>query len=284
MDREQTGTRASILGIIVNIALAILNLTIGIIGNSSALIASGGDNISDVLASAITMIFFKIGLKAANEDYPYGFGRIENLAGLIIAGFLAVVGYEILLESWAKLSAMLFLHQYSSPDLYTAVMALIAFGVNFFIATYLLRTGKKINSSAIIAIGKHKFVDIFSSLAVFFGILISIFGFPLADPILGIVVCVLIFKTSIEIGFDNSKNILGHVPEGLYDYIYKRANRIEGVEKVQELKINVAGAYTYLEIEIIAKDDSYDLEQKIEKELLKIEYVKGCSVQAIPQE
>jgi cation diffusion facilitator family transporter len=284
MDREQVGTRASILGIIVNIALAVLNLTIGIIGNSSALIAAGGDNISDVLASAITAIFFKIGLKAANEDYPYGYGRAEPIAGLIIAGFLAVVGYEILLESWTKLSAMLFLHQYSSPDLYTAVMALIAFGVNFFIATYLLRTGKKINSSAIIAIGKHKFVDIFSSLAVFFGILISIFGFPIADPILGIVVCVLIFKTSIEIGFDNSKNILGHVPEGLYDYIYKRANRIEGVEKVQELKINVAGAYTYLEIEIIAKDDSYDLEQKIEKELLKIEYVKGCSVQAIPQE
>ena len=87
-NREDDGKRAARIGVAGNVILTILNAVIGLAAGSTALVAEAADNFGDVISSLIGLIAFRIGLKPADKDHPYGHGRIEPIVGLIIAFIL----------------------------------------------------------------------------------------------------------------------------------------------------------------------------------------------------
>ena len=188
--RNKTGKKAAIIAIVTNCILTILNITVGYAGGSYALIAEGIHTFSDVITSIVAYIGFKMGQKPADENHPLGYGRAEPICGLIIVLFLAILGYEIIDTAKDKL---LNPNLITTPDVYVAIMAVFGIIFNYAMSSYIIRIGKQINSPVIIADGEHQKTDIFSSIAILIGVVISNCGFPILDPIIGLIIGLLIF-------------------------------------------------------------------------------------------
>ena len=207
--REKTGQRAVTVAIAGNVILTIFNFIVGTFSGSTALVAEAAHTLSDVFTSIITAIGFKIGLKPPDSDHPYGHGRAEPLVGLVIVVFLVIIAYEIILEAYEK---FLIIGVLAPPDWTAAVMAVIGIAVNFSMATYMMRSGKKINSPAIVADARHQRVDIFSCAAIVVGVVGSRFGLPILDPLVAVFIAILVLKTAFDVGKDNVNNLMGKLP------------------------------------------------------------------------
>ena len=177
------GRRAVSVAITGNVSLTIFNFVVGILSGSTALVAESAHTFSDILTSTITFIGFRIGLKPPDRQHPYGHGRAEPLVGLVIVVFLGIIAFEILSQVYNKIVLG---GPLTPPETITAVMALVGVAVNFTMTRYIMKTGKKINSPAIITDAQHQKVDIFSSVAIFAGVIGSKMGFPILDPVVAI--------------------------------------------------------------------------------------------------
>ena len=198
--RTKGGTKAAIVGIGSNTFLTIFNIGIGIISGSYALISEGAHTLSDVATSIIAYLGFRIGQKPADEEHPLGHGRAEAIAGLIIVLFLTMVAYEIMTGAINKIVHPELI---TTPSYLAAVMALIGIGVNLCISRYIIALGKKIRSPAIVADGNHQKVDIFSSVAILVGVFASNSGYPIIDPVIGLIIGLFVLKTAYTIGKEN---------------------------------------------------------------------------------
>ena len=161
--RNKGGKKAATVAIISNCFLTVLNIAVGLMSGSYALVSEGAHTLSDVATSVIAYIGFRIGQKPADEEHPIGHGRAEAVSGLVIVLFLAMVSYEIISGAIVKL-----IHPelITTPDIYAAFMAVFGIFINLLISNYIIKIGKEINSPAIIADGKHQKTDIFSSIAI----------------------------------------------------------------------------------------------------------------------
>lgn len=271
-ERKKLGQKAVSVAIIGNIGLTIFNFIIGILSGSTALIAEAAHTFSDILTSSITFIGFRISLKPPDRLHPYGHGRAEPLVGLVIVVFLGIIAFEILTEVYRKI----FLGgPITAPETIAAGMALIGVVVNFLMTTYIMRTGKKINSPAIIADAQHQKVDIFSSAAIFVGVIGSKLGFPILDPVVAIFIAILVLKTAFDVGRENINNILGTVPsKDILKDINNSASSVEGVLGVHNVRINYLGPYASVELHVTVREDlslkeAHDIAHKVEEMIVK---------------
>ena len=126
--RQKGGKKATTIAIVSNCFLTILNIIIGIMSGSYALISEGGHTLSDVATSVIAYAGFRIGQKPADEEHPLGHGRAEAISGLVIVLFLAMVAYEIMSGAVVKLLNPSLI---TTPDIYAALMALFGISVSY---------------------------------------------------------------------------------------------------------------------------------------------------------
>ena len=289
MDREirdKIGKTAVTYSVSGKSILTILNFVIGTISGSTALVAESAHTFSDIFTSAIAFIGFKIGLKPADKDHPYGHGKAEPLAGLLIVIFLVIISYEIFLEVFHKLALGSSL---SPPGAIAAVMAIIGIVANFAMSSYSLKMGKKINSPAIIADSKHQKVDIYACAAVFIGILGSRMGYPILDPLVGGFVGILILKTAFDVALENIDHIMGKVPsEEIINDIESAALSVNGIYGVHDIKVNDMGPYATAELHVEVKSDliireAHKLAHTVEKVIIdKVNIVTTVTVHVCP--
>jgi cation diffusion facilitator family transporter len=248
IERERRGRKAIIVSISGNLALVIFNFIVGTLSGSTALIAESAHTFSDIFTSIIAFIGFKIGLKPADIEHPYGYGRAESLAGLLTVIFLLIISYELLLEVYSK---FLLGGALTPPDWTAAIMALVGVAVNFTMTNYMTKIGNKINSPAIIADSKHQRVDILTCIVIFIGVIGSQLGLPILDPLVALLIVVLILKTAFDITKDNVNNILGKVPsEDILNHIKVAALSVFGVSGIHDIKINYIGPYASVDLHI----------------------------------
>ena len=284
--RYEGGKKASIIAIVANCFLTVLNMIVGVMSGSYALISEGAHTLSDVATSVIAFIGFKIGQKPADEDHPLGHGRAEAISGLIIVLFLALVAYEIITGAIAKIINPSLV---TVPDIYAAIMAIFGIFINYGISSYIIRIGKQINSPAIVADGKHQRTDIFSSIAVLFGVIAANMGYPILDPIVGFIIGVLILKTAFEIGKENIDNIMGKIPsEELISEIERIANNTKGAHNAHNIKVDYMGAYATVTLHIKVKgdmtvDDAHKIIHVVQNNIVnEIPIIKSATVHACP--
>lgn len=284
--RNKGGKKAATVAIISNTFLTILNIAVGIISGSYALVSEGAHTLSDVATSIIAYIGFKIGQKPADEDHPIGHGRAEAISGLIIVVFLAIVSYEIITGAIDKILNPALI---TIPDIYAAIMAAVGIIINLKISDYIIGIGKQINSPALVADGKHQKTDIFSSVAVLVGIVVSNMGFPILDPIIGLIIGCLIIKTAYEIAKENIDNIMGKIPsEDLIKDIERIANKSSKTNTAHNIKIDYFGSYATVTLHIelngnMTLNESHKIAHDVQDNIVKkIPIIKSAVVHTCP--
>lgn len=284
--RSKAGKKAATVAIVANCFLTLFNIAIGIMSGSYALVSEGAHTLSDVATSIIAYIGFKIGQKPADEEHPIGHGRAEAIGGLIIVLFLGMIAYEIMQGAIERLLNPSLI---TTPDFYAAIMAVLGIMINFSVSEYIIKIGKEIRSPAIVADGKHQKTDIFSSIAVLLSVVVSNIGYPILDPIIGLIIGVLILKTAYEVGKENIDNIMGKVPSQEFINKIKRvANKTPKAQDAHNIKVDYLGSYAVVSLHVkvdgnMTVDESHKIAHIVETNLInKIPEVKYAVVHVCP--
>ncbi|SMO58567.1 cation diffusion facilitator family transporter [Saccharicrinis carchari] len=188
------GLILSWLSIFLNIVLFAVKFWVGILYNSVALVADAWHTLTDSISSFAVMIGIKISLKPADEDHPFGHGRAELIATIFVGILLAIVAANFTYESILKLIS----HQSVDYGKWAIIVTLISIVVKEGMAQYSIRSGKKMESKALIADGWHHRSDAISSIIILIGIYLGKY-FWWIDGALGLVVSGLIFYTTYKI-------------------------------------------------------------------------------------
>ena len=204
---------------------------------SVALLADTIHNFSDALTAVPLWIAFVLGRRAATRRYTYGYGRAEDLAGVFIVAMIAlsavVAGYE---------SIRRLLHPQPVANVGVLIAAgLIGFAGNELVAIYRIRVGRRIGSAALVADGLHARTDGFTSLAVVVGALGVLAGFPLADPIVGLLITVAILFVLKGAARDIYRRLMDAVDPSLVDTAETSLRAVPGVVDVDELRLRWIG-------------------------------------------
>lgn len=189
MESSTKGIRALKISLAVLAVTSLLQFVVFLFSGSVALLADTIHNFSDALTAVPLWIAFLLSRRAATRTYNYGFGRAEDLAGLFIVAMVALSAVVAAVESVIRI----FQPQPLNNLAWVLAAGLIGFAGNEIVAVYRIRVGKEIGSAALVADGVHARTDGFTSLAVVVGVIGVWLGFPLSDPIIGILISIAIF-------------------------------------------------------------------------------------------
>lgn len=205
MSRQSKIVKTSIIGIVVNLILVAFKATIGILVNSIAITLDAVNNLTDALSSIITIIGTKLAGKAPDEKHPYGYGRIEYFASVIIAAIVLWAGITALMESWPKI----FNPDVTSYTTVSLVIIAVAVIVKFALGRYVKGIGEEINSQALVASGSDAYFDAILSFSTLVAAIVSIFWHISLEGILGVIISIVIIKASIDMIRETVDSMLG---------------------------------------------------------------------------
>lgn len=277
--RDSYGRLASVVGIISNLLLSGLKITLGLIFHSIAILADGINNIADTSSSIILLIGLKLAAKPADEDHPYGHARIEYITGLLISFLIIILGLQLLITSIKKIID-------PNPiefSYITVVALLIAIAIKIWQSLFYLKIGKIINSVPIKANCTDSRNDAIATTAVLSSILISKISGLQLDGYMGGLVALFIIYSGIQLIGETSTPLLGGIPDPeLVAEIQKRILSYKGVVGIHDLVVHNYGArriFATVHIEVDAYGDliaSHDMVDIIERTIsqdLKIDLV-----------
>ena len=237
LESSAEGIRAIKISLAALLVTALLQAVVVVVTGSVALLADTIHNFSDALTAVPLWIAFVLGRRAATRRYTYGFGRAEDLAGVFIVFMIALSAVVAGYESVRRLV---------DPQPVTNVGILIAAGLigfagNELVALYRIRVGRKIGSAALVADGLHARTDGFTSLAVVFGALGVLAGFPLADPLVGLGITVAILFVLKSAAVDIYRRLMDAVEPELVDTAEASLRTTPGVLDVDDLRLRWTG-------------------------------------------
>lgn len=256
LEANTEGIRALKISLVVLLVTTVLQAVIVAFSGSVALLADTIHNFSDALTAVPLWIAFALSRRAATRRYTYGYNRAEDLAGLFIVLMIAL---SAVLAAWQAIDRII------NPQPIGYLAWVIAAGVvgflgNEAVAIYRIGVGRKIGSAALVADGIHARTDGFTSLAVVIGGIGVLLGFPLADPIVGLVISamivVLLIGTVRSVGrrlmdgiepelLDKAEHALEHVPEVIgIDHVRLRwiGHRLHGEAVIRIPDVSLAEA------------------------------------------
>jgi cation diffusion facilitator family transporter len=207
--REYYGYIEGWVSIISNIFLFGVKFLFGIILKSISIIAEAFHSLSDVLTSLVVVISFKLSKKPADEKHPFGHGRIEKIATLIIAFLLIFACIDLI-----KISISRIIHpEIINPNIFVILFMFFSFLFKEWMTRFSFFLGKKINSEILIADGWHHRLDGIASLIVGFGLIFIKKGIYFLDGILGIIVVFFILWVSFDLIKKTSSSLIGEAPD-----------------------------------------------------------------------
>ncbi|GAA1788986.1 cation diffusion facilitator family transporter [Pseudarthrobacter sulfonivorans] len=200
LESSSQGIRAVKLSLLGLGATSLFQLAIVLISGSVALLADTVHNFSDALTAVPLWIAFVLGRRPASRTFTYGLGKAEDLAGLFIVAMIALSAVVAAVESIRRFFEPQPVHNLG----WVLAAGLVGFAGNELVAIYRIRVGRRIGSAALLADGVHARTDGFTSLAVMAGVVGIWLGFPLADPIVGLLISaaigVLLWGTVRDVG------------------------------------------------------------------------------------
>jgi len=240
------GVRAVKVGLVGLVATALLQAVIVGVSGSVALLADTVHNFSDALTSLPLWIAFSLSRRRATRRHTYGYGRAEDLAGLFVVVVIAASAVVVAVESVKRLVAPV-----APTHLgWVAAAGLVGFVGNEMVAQYRIRIGKRIGSAALQADGMHARADGLASLAVVLGVVGVALGFPVADPIIGLLIAAAIGAVMVVAARDVFARLLDSVDPKLVDAAYATLGKQPGVVGVQRVRMRWVGHRLDADIEL----------------------------------
>ena len=271
--RRAYGTLVSILGLILNVILFGAKFTVGVLTGSVAIRADAINNLSDAGSQMLSFISFRISSKPADREHPFGHGRFEYVASLIVSFLILHIGLDLLVESIQKIIS-------PEPPTRSWVSVGVLGGsvlVKLWIAYFNTRIGKRIDSSVMRATAADSLSDVLSTGAVLVTSLIMLLFPTLSinlDAYVGVGVAILILVSGLKILLEAKDSILGGAPsEEVVRRIAEVADQCEGVLGLHDLEVHNYGpghVIASLHVEVDgSKDifDSHDMVDNLEKKL-----------------
>ncbi len=246
LESSAIGIRAVKISLVALGVTALAQAVIVVLSGSVALAADTIHNFSDALTAVPLWIAFALGTRAATRRYTYGFGRAEDLAGLFVVAMIAlsavVAGYE---------AVMRLIHPVRIEHVgWVAAAGLVGFIGNELVALYRIRVGRRIGSAALVADGLHARTDGFTSLAVLLSAGGVALGFPLADPIVGMLITVAILAVLRTAARDVFRRLMDGVDPELVDTAEAALASRPGVEAVRSVRMRWIGHRLHADAEL----------------------------------
>jgi len=277
-ERVSIASRATYLGLIVNILLVVVKLGAGIFGRSGAIMADAIHSLSDSVTDIFVLIGLRISSKPPDKSHDYGHGKIETLCALLIGVVLAVVGAKILWDGIHKVFHILQGQPIPKPEwiaVFAAIMSIIA---KEWIYRHTIRIGKRIDSQVVIANAWHHRTDALSSVGVMLGIGGSIIiggKWIILDPIAAALVSIFIISMAVSIAKSSIGELLeASLCEKTEREITQIASSIDGVINPHELRTRKIGSNVAIDLHIEVKKEitivkAHDISTNVENALKK---------------
>jgi len=236
--RESYGMLTGVMGIVLNLLLFAGKLFAGIITGAISVTADAINNLSDAGSSVITMAGMRMANRPADKDHPFGHGRIEYVAGLIVSLVILIMGYELGKDSLMKIMTP---EEISFNTLSVVILGASVL-VKFYICLYNRKIGRLINSSAMRATAMDSLSDCISTAAVIAGLVVYALFNVNIDGYIGILVALFILKTGIDAAKDSLAPLIGSRPEKEYvEEIYSTIMSYKGIVGVHDLIVHNYG-------------------------------------------
>ena len=269
--REQYGTLCSIISIVCNIVLVIFKLTMGAITHSIAIQADGLNNLSDVGSNLASLFGFKLANKHPDIEHPYGHGRIEYVAGLIIAFLILLVGFQALRDSVFKIIAP----EKVTFTIVAVIILIVSILIKLWMAVFNRYASKKINSATLLAASQDSLNDVLATLATLISLILSLYTDLPVDGIMGAVVSIIVLKAGIEIFKDTVNPLLGMAPDKelikeLEEYILSYPEAL-GIHDLMMHDYGPGRKFLTLHVEVDCNDNimaTHDAMDRIERAVL----------------
>lgn len=245
---------AAFLSVVSYLVLATIKVLVSFYTDSSALLADGLNNVTDIGATLAVLIGIRIARKPRDLDHPYGHSRAEQIATLIAAFIMVSVGLQVMIEN----IRLLIDGEFETPSKLAAIVA-FASGI-FMIGIYLYnnKIAKKTKSKGLEAAAKDNLSDALVSFGTTIGVLGASFGFPIIDPIVAIIVGGIICKTAWEIFYEATHLLTdGFDPDEMLLFT-ETVDKVPGVYKVVDLRARMYGNTTIADV-VIEVDGGIDV-------------------------
>lgn len=247
-ERSRAAHRSTMVSVVVNILLSSLQLTVGLLAKSQALIADAVHSFSDLIADGIVLWANKYSAKAPDDDHPYGHRRFETAATFAVGAILVLVGAGMVWNGISKLQRPDELAKVGAIALPVALVAII---IKEGLFRYMLRVAKRVKSTMLVANAWHARSDAASSLVVSIGILANLFGVPMADILAAMLVGIMILRMGWRFSIEAFHDLTDRaVDEQTEQKITQLIQDTPGVLGLHDLKTRKMGDMIWVEVDI----------------------------------
>lgn len=263
--RQAYGMLCGIVGIVLNLLLFTGKFLAGMLSHSISITADAFNNLSDAGSSVVTLVGFKMAGAKPDVDHPYGHGRMEYIAGLIVSGAIIVMAFELIKESIDKIINPA---PVTFSVLFVAILV-VSILVKMYMAFYNYRIGKKLDSAAMHATAIDSLSDTCATAAVLLGIIIGELTGLRIDGFCGVLVGVFIFYAGISAAKDTLNPLLGQPPEeGFVEQIEEIVLAHEEICGVHDLLVHDYGpsrCMISLHVEVPADGNILELHEVVDE-------------------
>ena len=240
--REGVVSATSILSVIVNLFVALMKVVVGLLASSIAIVSEGVNNATDALSSILTLVGTKLAAKAPDAKHPFGYGRIEYLTNMVIASFILVGGAEMMLNS----IKLIFNPEKLNVSYVSLAVVAISAIIKYFLGVYTIKTGKRVGSQSLEAVGVDCRNDSFVSVVTIISSLVYLLGNISIDAYAGLFTSYLIVKAGYDIMKDTVAELLGQpADEELVKELYKEIRGTEGIINAVDMVLHNYGPDAY---------------------------------------
>ncbi len=254
MRSVKPGLVAAGVGMAVNIVLAIIKIATGIVGNSYALIADGIESTADIISSLVVWTGLKIASLPADEEHPYGHGKAESIAGIVVAFALLAAAVFIAVQSVREI-----ITPHHAPAWFTLLVLALVIGTKETLYRFVFKVGAELASTAVKGDAWHHRSDAITSAAAFVGISIALIGgkgYESADDWAALLACGVILFNGYRISRAALNEIMdAAAPSTLQKLILAISSSVPGVVRIEKCRTRKSGLGLFVEIHVEVSGD-----------------------------
>ncbi len=285
--RYQKIRKVTLIGSAVDFLLGITKITVGSLVHSQALVADGIHSLSDLVTDFIVIYAAKHSHKAADEDHPYGHGRIETLATVALGTMLIIIATGIAYDAVMRLNNP---NELLVPGLLALIVAIISVISKEWIYRYTMVTARRLRSEMLMANAWHSRSDAISSIVVVIGIAGAIYGYPYLDAVAAVVVAVMIAKIGFDLVRSSSKELIDTAldPKEV-EIIRSHIFEVDGVRAAHMLRSRKSAGNAFIDVHIqvdprLSVSEGHQIGESVRLYLIKtVEMVSDVTVHIDPE-
>jgi cation diffusion facilitator family transporter len=266
-ERFDSADRIIKIGFWVNAVLMVMKLSAGYWGRSDAVFADGIESACDFIAIFATMVALKLGRQPFDANHPYGYGRAESLAALLVSLVIAATGGLILYQSVVTIIA----GNFKSPGWIAVAAAAATIVIKEWLYRFTTITGKKLESPALLAIAKDHRKDAITSISTLIGVIGAFFGLGIMDPLAAGLTSFFILHVGYLTFREAAHDLMdGTAPADFNDALQTLVESVEQVEHVHEIRARRSGQYMIVDLKLemdpnMTVKQSHDVATRVKK-------------------